>query len=181
MFVFQMYLCSSVLVHFIHLLWNKNSPEATWKGERLVHLSRKPLECLYIWEQLTQSEAIILQQAWKQVVPVTSTRCATECPCVNQPSVQGHIIALPSQTDLHPLGLAGYVLHHLNLQDRKGQSLTCGGFSALRWTILPFSLSVTNLFPLQLSKWDWWGSFVESSVLPHPSLERRWHLCGVDI
>lgn len=110
------------------------------EGRKACSSSRKPLEGLYIWEQLTQSEAIILQQVWKQVVHVTSTRCATECPCVNQPSVQGHIIALPSQTDLHPLGLAGYVLHHLNLQDRKGQSLTCGGFSALCWTILPFSL-----------------------------------------
>lgn len=109
--------------------------------------SRKPLECLYIWEQLIQSEAVILQQAWKQVVPVTSTRCATECFCVKPPSVQGCIAALPSQTDLHPLGLSGYVLHHLNLEDRRGERVTCEGISALLWTILPFFYPLPKPFP----------------------------------
>lgn len=112
--------------------------------------SRKPLECLYIWEQLTQSGAVILQQAWKQVVPVTSTRCATECFCIKPPSVQGCIAALPSQTDLHPLGLSGYVLHHLNLEDRRGERVTCERISALLWTILPFSTPSPNPFPVQL-------------------------------
>lgn len=108
-------------------------------GRKTFSSSRKSLECLCVWEQLIQNETLILWQAWKQVASVRNTRCATGCFCVKTAISPGlyHYFAFANK--LSPLGLAGCVLQHLNLEDWRGESLTCKGISALLWTIFPSS------------------------------------------
>ena len=117
------------------------------EGRKACSSSRKPLECLYIWAQLIQSKAIILQQAWKQVVPVTSTRCATECFCV-KPAISPGPYRCFAFADLNPLGLAGSILHHLNLEDRRGESLSpVKGFLRCSGPFYPSSSALPKHFP----------------------------------
>lgn len=151
------------------------------EGRKACSSSRKPLECLYIWEQLIQSKAIILQQAWKQVVPVTSTRCATDCFCI-KPAVGPGPYRCFAFANRLALGLSGCISHHLNLEDRTGKSSHlwrdfCPDLDHLTLLLGPSP----NPFPTQLSEWDWRGSFIESPVLPCLPLERQLRLCGAYI
>lgn len=154
MFVFQMYLRSLGLVHHICLLQNKNTCWSYKQGRKAFSSSGKPLECLYTWEQLIQSKAIILQKDWKQVVPVTSSRCALSVSLQNQPPLQGCITALPSQTDPNlwvQMAVSSTMWIWKTEEEKvspvKGFLLALGYFTLL---IAPFP----NPFTVQLFKWD---------------------------
>lgn len=137
--VLRMYLHSLVLVHFIWLLWNTNSPRATRKGDRLVHLGNHVDACVQesSWYRVKQSYIFLPglkvggscyeYQMWHQVFL-----------CKTSHQSWSHLSTLSWQTDLHLLGLSGFILNHVNSEDRRCRSLTCKEISALLWTILVF-------------------------------------------